>query len=156
MRFKQYEKNPFEVIDNKNFDKRMMYEIDIRWNVTPPSGGKKYKLWVLMKKHVEYMIYLFSVMSTDELFKIKQAIEEEIVPSYFKEIVDQFYQVKQRSGFLTAIKLSNGEVFDYVDHESFKIPADTKFNVRQLIRSVPNLKPNIPTATTQQISKLLK
>ena len=97
MPFKKYEKNPFEVIEHKSFDKRMMYEIDISWNVVPPSGGKKYKLWVLMKKHVEYMIYLFSVMSTDELFKIKQAIEDEIVPNYFKEIIEQFYQVKQKS-----------------------------------------------------------
>lgn len=156
MSYKKFEKTPFEIIDQQNFDKRTMYDINIRWNLVPPSGGKKYKLWVLMKKHIEYMIFLFGIMSTDELYKIIVAIDKEIVPDYFRDIVQQFYQAKQKGGFVTSITLTNSDVFDYNDHQKFKIPTEAKFNVRKLINSVPNLKPNIPIATSNQIAKYLR
>lgn len=156
MSYKKYEKSPFELIDVTNFDKRNLYDIKIHWHVFPPKGGKKYKLWVLMKKHVEYMIHLFSVMSTDELYKIKVGIEEGITPDYFKDIVQSFYEIKNKGGYLTSINLTNSEVFDYNNHESFKVPTEAIFKSRTLIPVVPNLKANIPTATASQIAEILR
>lgn len=151
-----FDKSPLDYIEDKNFDKRELYNIDIHWVAPVPGGGKTYKLWVLAKPHVEYMIFLMAVMSTDELFKIKQGIAEGLVPDYFTDIVEKIYQIKRDNAFLTTIHLTTAPIFDYTDHRKFDVPKQPKHQSRKLLTVVPAVHPKIPVATSKQIAQLLR
>ncbi len=152
----RFENSPIDLVEDKNFDKRELYHIDIHWETEPPSGGKAYKLWVLAKPHVEYMIYLMGVMSTDELYKIRVAIEQDSVPDFFLSIVDEFYQTKIKSGYVLSIRLTNTPIFDYNEHKKFLVPKEPKHKSRNLLDVVPVVHPRIPTATNKAIQNILR
>ena len=155
-----FENSPIDLIEDKNFDKRELYTIDIHWECDIPGGGtgkgRKYRQWKLAKPHVEYIIFLMGVMSTDELFKIKTAIAEGLVPDFFSSIVDEFYQAKIKSGYILSIRLTNTPLFDYNDHKKFDVPKEPTFKSRGgLIGVVPQIHPRIPVATNKHIENVL-
>jgi len=154
MRYKQYELAPIDLITDQSFNLREMYHIDIKWLTPVPQGGKAYRLWVLLKPHVNYMIYLMAVMSTEELYKIKLTIDEGLVPSAFAAIVDEFYQTKQKGGFVTQVNLTKLDIFDYTDHKKFAVPKTPKHSAKQLLPVVPAIHPKIPVATAREIQKV--
>lgn len=152
----RFEKSPLDYIDDKNFEKRELYNIEIHWLAPVPQGGKDYKLWVRAKPHVEYMIYLMGVMSTDELYKIKQGISEGLVPDYFEPIVDEFYRSKLKSAYVLSINLTNAPTFEYNDPKKLAVPKEPKHQTKNLLTVVPAVHPRIPVATSEQIKQILR
>lgn len=155
MRYKIYSQSPIDLITDKNFNKRELYHIKIHWEAPIPKGGKAYKLWVLAKPHIEYMIYLMGVMSTDELYSIRLAIINNNVPKFFLNIVDQFYNAKRQNAFVLEIHLTEFEIFDYNDHSKFAVPKTPKHEAKKALVVVPEVHPRIPVATANQIRKFL-
>lgn len=150
-----YENSPIDLIDDIHFDKRELYNIDIHWQAPIPEGGGRYKRWVRLKPHVEYMIYLLGVFSTDELYKVQLAIEENRVPPFFAAIVAEFYKVKTKGGYLASITLTETPDWNYNDKIKLVVPKE-RHKQRSLVSVISAIHPRIPLATNKQIQSILK
>lgn len=148
MSYNTYPLNPIETIQPKKLELRSLYLIDVHWNCEPPPNpSKAYKLYVKVKPHVEYMIHLFGVLSTDELYTLKQSN----IPTMFIPIIDKFYDAKKSGGFVTKVELSSYELFNYANKSSFAVPKQPIHKQFTLVPKVPKITPNIPVATQEQI-----
>lgn len=152
-----FSKNPLEYLQIKDLELRSPYNIDVRWNFNPPTGGKPYKLYVRVKPHFEQMVQYFGIMSTDELYRLLQGIEDGIVPKSFQSLVQLFLSTKQKGGFITKVDLTELELFDYNNRESFgqKNKLKSPQNKNELIQTIPELHPKIPVATSEYLRKWL-
>lgn len=157
MKYQSYELTPIEAAKATNLEQRSLYPMNIRWDCNPPNNpSNAYKIWVRFKPHSEYMIQLFGVLSTDELYRIRVAIQDELVAPFFNPIVGKFYETKTNSGFLTEVILPRYELFIYNDKQKFMVPTEKVHSQRKLIVSVPEVHPNIPVATSEQIRQILQ
>lgn len=150
-----YRLTPYAAAEPANFEKRALYAIDIHWEVLPPPNpSKRYKQYVKCKPHIEYMVQLFGVMSTDEMYKIILAIGHGKVPKAFSEIAKEFYRVKKVGGFVVDITIEDLQLWNYENNEDFIVPSTPVHEQRKLIHDVPDVVPVIPTATMEHIQAL--
>lgn len=122
---KMYNKTPVEAAAVVNLNLRSPHKVNVRWLYFPVQG-RKHGAYTKAKEHVETQIRWLAVMSTDELFRVKEAIERGEVPSIFASIVQEMYNVKKTGAHVVEISIGDGEtvfpLFEYEDKTSFLNP----------------------------------
>lgn len=116
----KYTKTPIEAGQVDRLSLRTPNKINVRFN-TFPVKGRKYRLYLKCKKHMEEQIEWLTVLSTDELYRVKLAIAQELVPEIFKDTVNSFYDLRRKGMFVTEIIVGNGEVFPVFEYENEKL-----------------------------------
>ena len=155
MSFKKYKQNPIELLQPKNMEARSLYVLDIKWDCYPPNNpSRAHKLYVKVKPHVDYMLHLFAVLSTDELWKLQLYHKDGLIPDMFRPFINQFYESKQKDSFITKFVVKSYILFDYESKSSFIVPSKPTHKQMSLIAKVPEIHPNIPVATREQIQRL--
>lgn len=113
-----YKQTPIEAANAVNLSLRFPHAIKFNWNYFPLKGGKKYRQYVKLKEHVEKQIKWLAILSPDELFRVKEAIQNELVPFFFKEIVDVIYKAKNSGSHIIEITIGDGVDFPLFEYES--------------------------------------
>lgn len=120
---------PIEAANAKNLELRHPHTVEIAWHYFPHEG-RKYRLYKRAKNHVETQIKWMAILSTDELFRIKKAIENGIVPNFFKPIVDEIYRVKKQGEHVVSLSIgddvSKFPLFYYDSEEAWGNPGIPK------------------------------
>ena len=141
---KKYPIYPSYYINQEQLKRRVPNEIKVKFLVEPPTSGRKMAQWRRIRTHITEQVQLFSVMSTDELFIIKQAIEQEKLPHIFLSIINLFYRNKSRfEPALGEVTINDFELFDYEG------PHALAKNVQQSSRFIPNMpRIRLPVTTS--------
>lgn len=150
-----FTQTPIEAAQAKNLDARSPHTVEVRWVFFPHTGGK-YRHYLKQKEHIELQIRWLAILSTDELYRVKVAIDNGFVPSFFKDIVDTIYQAKQKGQHVVEItvgdNISKMPLFDYEDEKSWKNPMVPNHEVQSGPVQVLLPKRNkVPTQPVQQL-----
>lgn len=158
--------SPIEAAEAKGLSMRSPHTVLVKWLYFPQKGGKKYRKYLKAKSHVETQIKWLAILSTDELFRIKEAIRNGIVPDFFKEIVASMYQAKQKGQFVVSIEVGDKEsvfpLFEYEDETKWNnpgIPTDTitKTGPAEILLPKPKVNvPKIPQSVIQTLNNAKK
>ena len=161
----QYLLTPIEAANAKRLDARDTHTIEIHWLFFPVAGSK-YRHYLKQKTHTETQIKWLAVLTTDELFRIKQAIENQQVPSFFKEIVDTIYSFKQQGKHVISISVGDNvskmPLFEYEDGSKWQNPnvptnKETKSGPSEIFLPKKYKKPTLPMQQLpQNVVKMLK
>jgi len=152
---------PIEAAEAKNLNKRTPHKVNIRNLYFPLTGGKNYGLYTKVRKHVLIQIQWMTILSTDELFRIKEAIKNGLVPNFFEPIVNEIYAYKQRGEFVISLTIGDNKskfpVFDYENKEAWSnpgIPTNTTFNTEPVGLVMPKPKVTVPSVPQSAINIL--
>lgn len=151
-----YRLTPIEAAQAKNLTARSPHAVSVQWLFFPQTGGNKYRHYLKQKQHVELQIRWLAILSTDELFRVKLAITEGSVPSFFKDIVDNIYQTKNQGMHVVSITIGDNvskmPLFDYENGKSWDNPSVPANEVQQGPVQVLLPKRNkVPTQPIQQL-----
>lgn len=119
----KFEKTPLQAVKESAVRRRISADRKIKWLYKIPGGGngtgKKYRIWKKLKAHVEDMCQWFWLMTDGELFTILDEIEKNKVPTFFKPIVELFYDAKKTGKIISELTIGTPEetmpLFDYAD-----------------------------------------
>ena len=141
-----YELTPIEAANAKNLGVREKPVIRFKWNIElPKNPSKAYKVWVKNKAHIEKIFPVLMVLSSDEIFRVSEAIEKGLVPNFFKVCIDLIKENRDEIKFLGEVKFSSYEPFLYNDNE--KLRKDFAPDIKK--RKVFNLVQNIPESLSE-------
>lgn len=153
---KQYNLTPIEAANAKKIEIRDTHTIEVHW-LYFPVAGKNYRHYLKQKAHIEVQIRWLAVLSTDELYRVITAIQNESVPSFFTDIVNTIYQTKKQGQHVIEISVGDNvskmPLFDYINSEKWDNPLIPK---NKEVNSVPSRlflpkKQKTPTLPMQQI-----
>ena len=161
----QYTLTPIEAANAKRLDLRDTHTVEIHWLFFPLKGNA-YRHYLKQKAHAEEQIKWLAVLTTDELYRIKQAIDNQQVPSFFKEIIDTIYNFKQQGKHVVSISVGDGiskmPLFDYVDDSKWKNPSvptnkETKVGPSEIFLPKRYKTPTLPMQQIpENVVKMLK
>ena len=121
----KYTKTPIEAAQAKNINLRSPHTVEVHWNYFPLKG-RKYRAYLNLKAHIETQIKWLAILDTNELYRIKLAIDAGDVPVFFKPIIDEIYATKQRGKHVVEITIgdnaSDFPIFEYATDESLNNP----------------------------------
>lgn len=149
---RRYELTPLEASEATNFEVRIKPILRFNWNIDLPNNPSSlYKVWVKNKKHIELMFPNLLVMSSDELYRISRAIDNELVPPIFRDYIQYIKMNRDHIAFLGEIKIDVWEPFLYNDNEKLRkdfIPKAAK-RITPLIPQIEGL--NVPPALQEML-----
>lgn len=161
----KYITTPIEAAQPKRLDLRDTHTVEIHWLFFPATGNA-YRHYLKQKKHVEEQIKWLAVLTTDELFRVKQGIISNDVPEFFKEIVDTIYSFKQQGKHVISISVGDNlnkmPLFDYKDDSKWQNPGlptnkETKSGPSEILLPKRYKKPTLPMQQLpQNVVKMLK
>lgn len=161
----QYLLTPIEAAQAKRLDARDTHTVEIHWLFFPVSGSK-YRHYLKQKAHIEEQIKWLAVLTTDELYRIKQSIENQQVPSFFKDIVNTIYSFKQQGQHVVSISVGDNSskmpLFEYEDTSKWQNPGvptnkSTKAGPSEILLPRRYKSPTLPMQQLpQNVVKMLK
>jgi hypothetical protein len=143
---------PIEAAQPKRLDLRDTHTVETHWLFFPATGSA-YRQYLKQKKHVEEQIKWLAVLTTDELYRVKQAIDNQQVPSFFKEIIDTIYSFKQQGKHVISISVGDNinkmPLFEYEDDSKWQNPTvptntETKTGPSEIFLPKRYKKPTLP------------
>lgn len=152
----KYNLTPIEAANAKKIEARDTHAIEIHW-LFFPVAGKNYRHYLKQKAHIETQIRWLAILSTDELYRVIVAIQNQEVPSFFFEVVNTIYQTKKQGQHVIEISIGDNvskmPLFDYTSTEKWSNPLIPK---NQEIKSGPASiflpkKNKTPTLPMQQV-----
>lgn len=152
----KYNLTPIEAAQAKKIEIRDTHTIVIHW-LYFPVAGKNYRHYLKQKAHIETQIRWLAVLSTDELYRVVLAIQNQDVPSFFSEIVNTIYQTKKQGQHVIEISVGDNvnkmPLFDYNDSEKWNnplLPKNKEIQSGPASLMLPK-KPKVPTLPMQQV-----
>lgn len=134
---KMYSRKPSDYMESSDWTRRKVLKpINVTFNISPPKG-KKLGHWQAQKQHMIEQIQLFSIMSTDELYKLLLITEQGKLPQMFKPIIETFLSNKRAFEPPLETIVVDGEIefFDY-ENSFRRVKKNTSALVNKLRLSV--------------------
>lgn len=149
MKIQSYSKTPVDAAKATRFNERILQTLDIKWKVYPPNNpSKAYKLWVKNKAHIEWMIPKLMVMHSDELFRVREAINVGEVPAMFADIINFISNNMEEIRFTGEFTVENYIPFNYDENEKMKVKRPKvgvpgiPSSLQQFVKDINNVKSN--------------
>ena len=155
LKMDKYKLTPVEAAKATNLSLRHPNKVEIHWELYPVIGRKS-STYRKLKDHVEQQVRWLAILSTDELFRVKEAISDGLVPDIFREVVDIMYSAKSSGKYVVELTIGDNinqfPLFAYESEEALNNPGMPKDAFYQDKPGTVLVRKNkVPTQPIQQI-----